>query len=249
MLANWGLPCHCASSGLQAIHQWNQSGPYDLVIADHHMPDMNGVEMTRTLRALPNAANTRFALLSSDSHQLAEARAIFDDVGAKPIWPAAILATLTRLFPHTAAEVAPTLNPANPGESERLANLSILVAEDNPNNQKVISLLLKRLGIEPVLVDDGRQAVEAARASAYDIILLDLQMPVMDGLQASREIRALPQAKRPFIIALTANAFQEDRDAAKAAGMDDYLSIPITLDRLRAMLASFPAPGAVISNR
>ena len=249
MLANWGLPCHCASSGLQAIHQWNQSGPYDLVIADHHMPDMNGVEMTRTLRALPNAANTRFALLSSDSHQLAEARAIFDDVGAKPIWPAAILATLTRLFPHTAAEVAPTLNPANPGESERLANLSILVAEDNPNNQKVISLLLKRLGIEPVLVDDGRQAVEAARASAYDIILLDLQMPVMDGLQASREIRALPQAKRPFIIALTANAFQEDRDAAKAAGMDDYLSKPITLDRLRAMLASFPAPGAVISNR
>jgi len=157
------------------------------------------------------------------------------------------LVSLT-LFPHAAQESAPSHTPTDPAESECLANLKILVAEDNPTNQKVISLLLKHLGIDPFLVADGQQAVDAARHTPYDIILLDLQMPVMDGLQASREIRTLPHAKRPFIIALTANAFQEDRDASKAAGMDDYLSKPITLDRLRGMLARFPG-GSAISNQ
>lgn len=122
--------------------------------------------------------------------------------------------------------------------SQIASHFKVLVAEDNFNNQKVIGLLLAHLGIQPDIVENGALAVASALSNDYDIILMDLQMPVMDGLEASRQIRASQaHAKRPFIIALTANAFQEDRDATHAAGMDDYLSKPITLKRLREMLA------------
>ena len=132
---------------------------------------------------------------------------------------------------------APAPTPSDEFDGARFATLKLLVAEDNLNNQKVIRLLLQRLGIEPDCVADGRQAVAAARTKAYDIIILDLHMPVMDGLEASREIRALKLAKQPLMVALTANAFQEDHDAAVAAGMDEYLTKPITLTRLRQLLA------------
>ena len=138
-----------------------------------------------------------------------------------------------------ALNLAPAPAPAPPDEFDaaRFATLNLLVAEDNLNNQKVIRLLLQRLGIEPDCVANGHQAVAAARTKAYDIIILDLHMPVMDGLEASRAIRALKLAKQPLMVALTANAFQEDHDAAVAAGMDEYLTKPITLTRLRQLLA------------
>lgn len=119
----------------------------------------------------------------------------------------------------------------------QVGQFRILVAEDNRANQKVIRLLLQRLGVTADLVDDGQQAVVAAADGGYDVIILDLQMPVMDGLEACRRIRGMGLSKRPCIVALTANAFQEDRDAADEAGMDIYLAKPITLTRLRETLA------------
>ena len=237
-LASWGVACHTAASGAQAIHCWTRSGPYDLVITDHHMEDMDGIEMTRYFRTLPDAKNTRFSLLSSDSNYPAEIRALFDEVGSKPIWPSSLHGILTRLIPGTVSTLTPASQPPDPLESVSLGNLKVLVAEDNPNNQKVIRLLLRRLGIEPEIVDDGQQAVDAVRAIAFDVIFLDLQMPVLDGLAACRAIRTLELTTRPFIVALTANVFQEDRDAAAAAGMDDYLSKPINLVRLREMFTT-----------
>jgi PAS domain S-box-containing protein len=146
-------------------------------------------------------------------------------------------------------ETAPAPGQGIPGKIP--ANLKVLVAEDHPNNQQVIRMLLRRIGIEADLVADGRQALDAARANLYDIILLDLHMPVMDGLEASRQIRALNLAKRPMLVALTASAFQTDRDASIAAGMDDYLSKPITLARLQNVLTSIisaaPFPSEPIS--
>ena len=237
-LASWGVACHTAASGAQAIHSWTRSGPYDLVITDHHMEEMDGIEMTRYFRSLPDAKHTRFSLLSSDSNYPAEIRALFDEVGSKPIWPSNLHGILTRLIPGTVSTITPASNAPNPLESVSLGNLKVLVAEDNPNNQKVIRLLLRRLGIEPEIVDDGQQAVDAVRATAFDVIFLDLQMPVLDGLAACRAIRTLVLTTRPFIVALTANVFQEDRDAAAAAGMDDYLSKPINLIRLREMFTT-----------
>jgi CheY-like chemotaxis protein len=154
------------------------------------------------------------------------------------------------LHPAPEALPAPVTKPTDVFETARLATLKVLVAEDEPNNQKVILLLLQRLGIAADLVANGQQAVDAARAKAYDIIILDLQMPLMDGLEASRNIRELDLARRPTLVALTANAFQEDREATSTAGMDEYLSKPITLARLRDMLvkittASHGPPAAI----
>ncbi|GAA5115548.1 response regulator [Luteolibacter yonseiensis] len=237
-LANWGLACHSAEGGSEAIQTWNLSGPYDLVITDQHMPEMDGVDLTRYLRTLPQARNTRFILLSSESNCPSDIRALYDVVGSKPIWPSSLHDMISRQFPGGVPESNHSAQTVNGSDSQRLSDLKVLVAEDNLNNQKVIRLLLKRLGIEADIVSDGSQAVDAATAREYDVILLDLQMPVMDGLQASRSIRLIPLQKRPHLVALTANVFQEDRDAASAAGMDDYLAKPITLDRLRDMLTT-----------
>ncbi len=241
-LASWGLTCHTARSGTQAIELWKKHGAFDLVMTDHHMPVMDGIELIRYFKSRPDVAKTRFCLLSSESNFLPEVRALFDVVVSKPIWPAAVRATFLQLFPGIIAESAEIERPAALSEPSSLENLSVLVAEDNPNNRKVIRLLLRRLGIEPVIVDDGAQAVKEARSNHFDIMLLDIQMPVMDGLEACRMIRNLDLTRRPIIVALTASAFQEDRDAAAAAGMDSYLSKPITLARLRETFMEIANP-------
>ncbi|MES2924315.1 MAG: response regulator [Verrucomicrobiota bacterium] len=253
-LAAWGLSCDTAESAAQAIQLWSSSGPYDVVLTDHHMPGMDGVDMTRYLRSLPSSSGTRFVLIGSETNHEAATKTQFDEIGAKPIWPANLLAIFSRLFPGTVPESS-SVKPAD-FDSTSIENLKVLIAEDNANNRKVIRLLLRRLGIEPDIVDDGQQAVDAITSTPYDVVFLDLQMPVMDGLEASRTIRALDLPKRPYIVALTANVFQENRDAAAAAGMDDYLSKPITLDRLREKFstiaksiptASQPEPTTIIA--
>jgi CheY-like chemotaxis protein len=114
----------------------------------------------------------------------------------------------------------------------------VLVAEDNTINQKVVLAMLARLGCRVDLVVTGREAVEAVGRSKYDVVFMDLQMPDMDGLTAMRHIASEhPVGHRPRIVALTANAFAEDRHACLAAGMDDYLSKPLRMDQLRATLA------------
>ena len=147
------------------------------------------------------------------------------------------------LNPAPEALPAPLMQDPDAFTIAHLASLKVLVAEDEPNNQKVVRLLLLRLGIEADMVTNGQQAVDAARANSYDIIILDLQMPVMDGLEASRNIRGLALAKRPTLVALTANAFQENREETSAAGMDEYLTKPITLARLRDMLVKITHAG------
>ncbi len=111
--------------------------------------------------------------------------------------------------------------------------LKLLVAEDNATNQKVAALLLRKLGYEADFVSDGHEALLAIERRAYDAVLMDMQMPQMDGLQATREIRRRwPDGQRPRIIGLTANAMIEDRQKCLEAGMDDYLSKPATMDKL-----------------
>jgi CheY-like chemotaxis protein len=187
---------------------------------------------------MPNAAECRFCLLSSETHHPPTTIALFDSVTPKPIWPATIHAVVRRLFPHAMTHEDRAISTEEDPEMDLQIDLKVLVAEDNLNNQKVIKLLLRRIGIEADITSDGKEAVDAAAATPYDVILLDVQMPVMDGLEASRIIRGMEHAKKPYILAISANVFQEDRDAAAAAGMDDYLAKPITLDKLRTKLLS-----------
>jgi CheY-like chemotaxis protein len=118
--------------------------------------------------------------------------------------------------------------------------LNILIAEDNPVNQKLIGMILKKLGYEPLIVGDGSQAVAALKITPFDIVLMDVQMPEMDGLEATALIRASLK-HQPVIIALTANALHEDRDQCLAAGMDDYLSKPLEPKKLMMMLEKWYA--------
>lgn len=132
------------------------------------------------------------------------------------------------------------VSPTGKTETEppmALPLLSVLVVEDNPVNQKIALSLLARLGITADLAEDGRQAVERVAAGRYDVILMDMQMPVLDGIDATREIRALTIARQPWIIALTANAFETDRERCMQAGMDDFLSKPFRIDVLRERLS------------
>ena len=127
-----------------------------------------------------------------------------------------------------------------PSNGERLADrhpLRVLVAEDNGVNQKVALAMLRHLGYRADLAGDGLEAVEAVRRVPYDVVFMDLQMPELDGVDATRQIIAEhPPGRRPRIIALTANAFDEDRAACLAAGMDDYVSKPLKTETLEAAL-------------
>jgi CheY-like chemotaxis protein len=113
--------------------------------------------------------------------------------------------------------------------------LNILIAEDNPVNQTLISMVMKKLGYQPVIAVNGLKAVEALNEKQYDIVLMDVQMPEMDGLEATQLIRAQLHYQ-PIIIAVTANAMQDDKEACLQAGMDDYISKPIQLDKLVSIL-------------
>jgi len=127
----------------------------------------------------------------------------------------------------------PLLITAEPGDGSLLR---VLLAEDNRINQKVAARMLDRLGCSVDVVEDGQQAFEAVRNQHYDLVLMDVQMPELDGLEATRRIRALPDQPQPRVVALTANAMEDDRDRCLAAGMDDFLTKPITVDALAAAL-------------
>ena len=120
---------------------------------------------------------------------------------------------------------------------------SILVAEDNPFNSTLVVRMIERLGFHAQLAHDGREALEMARAGTFDIILMDMQMPEMDGLEATRAIRALRLTRRPRIVALTANTLEEERQRCLDAGMDDFLSKPFRVDDLRSKLRFFENTG------
>lgn len=244
MLAEEGMSSKLATSGREAIAAWNESGPFDLVITDYYMPDLDGAGLARELRGLPGGDKAKFALVSSGVDLPASEQSLFHSILAKPLWPKPFHGMIAELLPRSAS---PTISPtAGPPDRQTapaggFEGLRVLVAEDNPNNQKVVRLLLRRLGIEPTIVENGQLAVEAVGSAVWDVLLLDIQMPVMDGLEASRRINALGDARPPVIIALTANAFKEDREAAIAAGMDHYLAKPVTLARLREVLAEVTA--------
>jgi two-component system, sensor histidine kinase len=132
---------------------------------------------------------------------------------------------------------------ADTDEPARLASLRLLVAEDNAVNRKVAVALLARLGVVADLVVNGVEAVDAVREGSYDVVLMDMQMPEMDGIDATRMIRSLPLDRQPAIVALTANAFDSDRRECLDAGMDDFMTKPFGLDELRrVLLAAVAAP-------
>ncbi len=157
----------------------------------------------------------------------------------KPVRPAVLFATLSNLFDVPADTPAPRESLS--ADVPLPAGVRVLVAEDNPVNQKVATHTLARLGHRPVVVANGLEAVEAVLEVGYDLVLMDLQMPQMGGLEATQRIREALDGGGPYIAAVTANATVDDRDQCLAAGMDDYLSKPFRIDDLHGLLQRYAA--------
>ncbi len=235
----WEMSARQAADGPAALELLRSDALFDLAVLDMHMPGMDGVELARIIRTLPGRARLPLVLLSSIGHDLPAAdRACFQQVLSKPAKPAALHEALCHAIGRAGPPSGSTENnsPALPPVDER--NERILVAEDNPVNQKVALHLLSRLGYRADLAGNGLEVLDALARQPYDIILMDVQMPEMDGLEATRRLRAEPPPHgRPWIIALTANAMEGDREACAAAGMDDYVSKPMRSADLAAAIA------------
>jgi CheY-like chemotaxis protein len=235
----WGMRARDTNSPAVALEWIVQGDPFDVALLDYQMPEMDGIALAREIRAVRGAHAPVLILLSSTGQSLASAHA---DAGfaaglSKPLR----LSHLRDRLLETIGDQRDTSAGAVPPVARDVGSpvpLRILLAEDNAINQKVALRLLERLGYGADVVGDGRQALARLDHAVYDVILMDVQMPEMDGLEASRAICARWAAsERPRIIAMTAEAMQGDRDKCLAAGMDDYIVKPVTLDRLAAALA------------
>jgi len=235
----WGMHSRAAESPREAL-AWIADGErFDLGILDMHMPEMDGVALARAIRH--EAAGTALPLVLFTSLGRREARAEEEGFAAylhKPIKPSQLFDTLISVLADQPVHVARREAPRTELDPElaRRHPLRILLAEDNVVNQKVALRLLGQMGYRADMAANGLEAVDAVERQTYDVVLMDVQMPEMDGFEASREINRRWPGQRPRIVAMTANAMQGDRELCEAAGMDDYVAKPIRVDEVVAAL-------------
>ncbi len=243
----WGMVASVTASGSDAIELMDEAeklfAPFDLALLDMNMPMQNGVELAKTIRKrYPNSTLPMFLLSSaskSEQQEIRAAESLFAGIMLKPVRKNQLLNLIvSALSPKNInarqKEVETTaLNQTSPSAK----NLSILLAEDHLVNQKLMMAMLGKLGYTADLANNGVEVLEKLKSKRYDIILMDIQMPEMDGVEATERIIAeYPPDSRPKIIAVTAHALKGDREKYLALGMDDYLSKPISIDAIRGML-------------
>jgi signal transduction histidine kinase/DNA-binding response OmpR family regulator len=233
--AKWGMTPKTTESPREALGWLDAHESFDLAILDMHMPEMDGVDLAREMRK----RNEKLPLVLFSSlgrREAGDAENLFAAHLTKPIRQSQLFDTLVGLFaqetPKPAAATAAPGARLDPQMGIRHP-LRILLAEDNVVNQKLALRILQQMGYRADLASNGIEAVESVGRQIYDVVLMDVQMPEMDGLDAARHICSRWEAhERPRIVAMTANAMQGDRDMCLAAGMDDYLTKPIRVDRL-----------------
>ena len=241
-MARWGMQVQDTESAAQAL-QWLREGQaFDLGILDMHMPGMDGLTLARHINAVsPVLPLVLFTSLGR--REAGDLGGLFKATLSKPLHQSQLFDTLVTLLVQGAAPLpAPKARPTLDAGMAARHPLRILLAEDNVVNQKLAMRLLQQMGYRAVLASNGIEAIECVERQTYDVVLMDVQMPEMDGLEASRRITARwPAADRPRIIAMTANAMQGDREACLAAGMDDYVTKPIRVAQLVDALDRTPA--------
>jgi PAS domain S-box-containing protein len=239
----WGMLPYESASGQEALAQVLAGVPFEVAILDMHMPDMDGLMLAEQLRRSRSAQALPLVMLTSLGRREIETQGVeFAAFLHKPIKPSQLYNALLSLFAEQ-EQAYPGLKPPEPtgeqfdeGLGQRLP-LRILLAEDNTVNQKLALRLLERMGYRADLAANGLEVLEALQRQRYDVILMDVQMPEMDGLEASRAIQEeLPAEEHPRIVAMTANAMQGDREECLAAGMHDYLTKPIQFKALQDAL-------------
>jgi CheY-like chemotaxis protein len=231
----WGMTAAETASPHEAL-QWLAEGlAFDIAIIDMQMPQMDGTTLAHRIR---DAGHPLPLVLCTSLGRKEAADRVFDAYLPKPVRQSALHDTLTMLLAGgaTAAKAAAPQARIDATLATRHP-LRILLAEDNVVNQKLALRLLQQMGYRADLAGNGIEAIESIDRQPYDVVLMDVQMPEMDGLEASRRIVARwPSGERPRIVAMTANAMHGDREACLAAGMDDYVTKPIRVDQLIAAL-------------
>ncbi len=242
----WSMSSEQTEFPVEALDWIRDGRQYDIAILDMSMPGMSGIELARKIRQYRSPQELPLILLSSlatlsdiPKSELEEAQ--FSAKLAKPIKPSALLDIMMDTFSATANAFKRrerTKDEEFDKELARKMQLHILLVDDNKTNQKLASLVLSRLGYKPDIASNGAEAVSKQLDVNYDVILMDIEMPVMDGVDATKAIRAAESAsvKAPYIVATTANAMQGDRERYLAAGMDGYVSKPIRISELVSAL-------------
>jgi two-component system, sensor histidine kinase and response regulator len=265
-LSSWGVKTTAVEGGQEALEELRSAGdPYDLAVLDMQMPGMDGIELARTIKADPTLSPIRLVLLTSMGRRGEGEEASQSGIEAyltKPVRQSDLYDALVTVMSGTASEVR-RLVTLGGLRREKTGTHKVLVAEDNPVNQKVAARMLENLGYQVDVVADGGEALDAVARTRYVAVLMDVQMPGMDGYKATRRIRDQEERsgrrnmmmglrkRRTPIIAMTANAMQGDRERAIEAGMDDYVSKPVSRKDLGAVLGrwisgtpAYRVPGA-----
>jgi CheY-like chemotaxis protein/anti-sigma regulatory factor (Ser/Thr protein kinase) len=237
--ARLGMRCTSAADPVEALRVVTEGLAYDVALLDLHMPSMTGVELSAALRQA-SGRDAPHVLLSELGTRPAGVEEEFATFLTKPVKRAALrdaLVTAVNGQGHDDQD-RPTGLELVPSDADPLR---LLLAEDNPINQRVEELIFAKLGQKLDVVGNGHEAVQAVEAGDYDAVLMDIQMPQMDGLEATRRIRTLPKLHQPYIVALTAGVQPADQEACVKAGMDDYLAKPVRLPEARELLADIAA--------
>jgi two-component system sensor histidine kinase/response regulator len=256
LLEHWNFPVSTASSGNDALQIFMdakaQGQPFELLLLDWNMPGMSGLEVARTIGNSPDARQGKplpviimVTAYNRDELLKASEGCSISASLTKPVTQSLLFDTLDRLqhnndsAPRREAEVLSTTRQA----LDSIRGARILLAEDNEINQQVACGFLTKGGLIVTVANDGQEALERVRQENFDAVLMDLHMPVMDGFEATRGIRELPQGAALPIIAMTAAAMAQDRAASAAAGMNDHITKPIDPVELASTLVRWIKPG------
>ena len=235
------LAVHSGKAALDALKE----KVYDIILIDHKMPDIDGKTLAQEIRKIPKHRNSPLILLTTlgtiNNRQLASV--LFSAVLTKPVFPSQLLRAIVEVLEgYTSNEVI----GIPPSDSDNILTFQakVLVVEDYPSNQVVIKKMLSNLGCQVALAANGESAIDLLEKErgTYDLVFMDCQMPDMDGYETTRIIRTKPWGKDLKIIAVTANAFQKDREDSFNAGMDNYISKPIRFQDISSILKQYIAP-------
>ena len=241
----WGMESVSVSSGAEALKLLhNHPINFDFIIVDMQMPHMDGKELITRIKKIPSKNKIPIVLLSSMGRLSLLEETHCDELLTKPVKPSILLSTLLQIANGKTSKrlqnISTTKKTLDP-EMNKRHPLRILLVEDNGINQKVATRILSRLGYRADVAGNGKEAIEALKRQPYNVVLMDVQMPEMDGVEATHIIRQKwPQMLQPHIIAMTANALAGDKEKYLAAGMDDYVSKPVKIEELIAALEKSP---------
>jgi CheY-like chemotaxis protein len=231
----WGMVPRETGAPAEALDWLRQGEPFDVALIDRQMPGMDGIQLGGEIRRL--RPELPLVLVTSlGQRETGDGAECFRAVLLKPIRASQLYDALVGILAGEGRRVQKQEGLARSEfdvEMGKRLPLSILLAEDNAVNQKLALRILQRLGYRADVAANGLEVLQAVERQPYDVVLMDVQMPEMDGLEATRQIlRRYPNGLRPRIIAITANVMKEDQEACAAAGMDDYLGKPIKVDEL-----------------